>query len=226
MLENRSSADEADSGDEALDNARRSLGTVFVYLGFIAILVMLGLPEVPALRKKAHEAMNATDRRELIDTVDEIAIKIRQYLGVTALTSVITGVASAAWAFTVGLELALVWGILNFLPNFVPVIGNIIGIIPPTLYAIIQFQSLTMPLIVFFGFAVLQIAISNFIYPALHGRSLSLSPISIIVALAFWSWVWGIAGALIAVPLTVAIVIICEHFRSTEWIARLLSTPK
>lgn len=199
--------------------------TVFVYLGFIALLVVLGLPEVPALRLKLQGALSATDRRELIDTVDEIAGKIRQYVGVTALTSVITGVASALWAFTVGLELALVWGILNFLLNFIPLIGNIVGIIPPTLYAIVQFQSLTMSLIVFFGFAGLQIAISNVLYPALQGRSLSLSPVAIVMALAFWSWVWGIAGALIAVPLTSALVIICEHFRSTEWVARLLSSP-
>jgi predicted PurR-regulated permease PerM len=200
--------------------------TVFVYLGFIAILVILGLPEVPALRSKLHGMLNAADRRELIDTFDEIAEKIRQYLGVTALTSMITGVASALWAFTVGLELALVWGVLNFLLNFVPVVGNIIGIVPASLYAIVQFQSVSMTLIVFFGFAALQIAISNFVYPTLQGRSLSLSPVAILVALAFWSWVWGIAGALIAVPLTAALVIVCEHFRSTEWVARLLSRPE
>ncbi|MGH8514407.1 MAG: AI-2E family transporter, partial [Gammaproteobacteria bacterium] len=96
--------------------------------------------------------------------------------------------------------------------------------IPPSLYAIIQFQNLSMPLIISVGFAVIQIVISNLITPALAGRSVSLSPVAIIVALAFWSWAWGIAGALIAVPLTVALVIICENFRSTEWFARLLST--
>lgn len=209
-------------GQTLLSNAY----TVFVYLGFVAILVILGLPEVPALREKLKGALNAADRRELIDTVDEIALKIRQYLGVTALMSVITGVASALWAYSVGLELALVWGVLNFLLNFIPLIGNIVGIIPASLYAVVQFQSLTMALVVFTGFAVLQIAISNFIYPALQGRSLSLSPVAIVVALAFWSWVWGIAGALIAVPLTAALVIVCEHFGSTRWIARLLSSPK
>jgi predicted PurR-regulated permease PerM len=200
--------------------------TVFVYLGIIAILVILGLPEVPALREKAYEALNASDRRELIATADAIASNIRQYLGVTALTSVITGVASALWALSMGLDLALVWGVLNFLLNFVPVIGNIVGIIPPSLYAIIQFQNFTTPLVVFVGFAILQIVISNFVYPALQGRQLSLSPVAIIVALAFWSWLWGIAGALLAVPLTVAIVIICEQFRRTEWIVQLLSAPE
>lgn len=200
--------------------------TAFVYLGFIAILVILGLPEVPALRSKIHGALTAADQQELIATVDEIAGKIRQYLGVTALTSLITGVASALWAFAVGLELALVWGVLNFLLNFVPIIGNIIGIVPASLYAFIQFQSLSMSLIVFVGFAALQIVISNFVYPTLQGRSLSLSPVAIIVALAFWSWEWGIAGALIAVPLTAAIVIVCEHSRSAKWISRLLSIPE
>lgn len=209
-----------DFGQALLSNAY----TVFVYLGFIALLVILGLPEVPAIRNKLRGALSAADRREVINTVDEIANKVRQYLGVTALTSAITGMASAFWAFAVGLELALVWGVLNFLLNFIPIVGNIIGIIPASLYAIIQFQSLTMSLIVFLGFAILQIIISNFVYPTLQGRSLALSPVAIIVALAFWSWVWGIAGALIAIPLTAALVIICQHFSSTEWIARVLST--
>jgi predicted PurR-regulated permease PerM len=170
--------------------------------------------------------LHASHRQELLETVDEIAGKIRRYLGVTVLTSMITGIASALWAYVVGLELALVWGILNFLLNFIPIIGNVIGIIPPNLYAVIQFQSLTMSLIVFLGFVALQIVISNFVYPTLQGCSLSLSPVAILTALAFWSWVWGIAGAFIAVPLTAALVIICEHFRSTEWIARLLSSHK
>ena len=211
-----------DVGQTLLANAY----TVFVYLGFVAVLVVLGLPEVPTMRERLHRALTAAERRELIDTVDEIASKIRHYIGVTALVSVITGVASALWAVAIGLELPLVWGILNFLLNFVPLVGNIIGILPPTLYAIIQFHSLSLSLVVFVGFAVLQVVISNFVYPALQGRSLALPPVVIVVALAFWSWIWGVAGALIAVPLTVAIVIVCEHFPSTRWIARLLSGPK
>lgn len=69
-----------------------------------------------------------------------------------------------------------------------------------------------MSLVVFLGFAVLQIVISNFVYPTLQVRSLALSPVAIIVSLAFWSWVWGIAGARIPVPLTAALVIICQQF--------------
>ena len=80
-----------------------------------------------------------------------------------------------------------------------------------------------MPALVFAVFAALQIAISYFVYPMLQGRNLSLSPYAIVLALAFWSWLWGIAGALIAIPLTVAAVVVCQHFESTRWIALLFS---
>jgi predicted PurR-regulated permease PerM len=80
-----------------------------------------------------------------------------------------------------------------------------------------------MPLVVFLGYAVLQIAISYFVYPFLQGRSLSLSPVAVIVALTFWGWLWGIAGALIAVPMTVTLLIVARRFPATAWMATLLS---
>jgi len=119
--------------------------------------------------------------------VSAIAVKVRQYLGITTVTSLLTGILSAAWAFAMGLDLALVWGVLNFLLNYIPVVGNIVGIVPPSLYALIQFGDWPAPLIVFVGFGVIQIAISNFVYPMLQGRSLSLSPLAIVVVLAFWT---------------------------------------
>jgi AI-2 transport protein TqsA len=209
-------------GQDLLANAY----AVFAYLGFIALLVVLGLPEVPSFRAKIRKRFEEGARREVMDAVDEIAGKIRQYLAVTTVTSLLTGVATGLWALLIGLDLALVWGVLNFLLNYIPVVGNLVGIVPPSLYALIQFQSGTMAVVAFVGFSVIQVVISNFVYPTLQGRSLSLSPIAIVVALAFWGWVWGIAGGLIAVPLTVAIVIVCEHFESTRWVAVLVSSSR
>jgi len=207
-------------GQDVLSNA----STILIYLAFIALLVVLGLPEVTAMATKIDQEINKDDSREIARTISEIAHKIRQYLGITLLTSLLTGVASALWAFAIGLELPLVWGVLNFLLNFIPVIGNFAGIVPPTLYALIQFKSLSWLLIALVGFSFIQIVISNFLYPMLQGRSLALAPIAVVVALAFWSWIWGFAGALIAIPLTVSIVIVCGQFESTRWIAVLLSS--
>jgi predicted PurR-regulated permease PerM len=61
--------------------------------------------------------------------------------------------------------------------------------------------------------------------PTLQGRSLSLSPVVILLSLSFWSWMWGVAGALIAIPLTVALLIVFDHFRTTKWITQLVSRP-
>jgi predicted PurR-regulated permease PerM len=201
-----------------LQTVLSSTYTVLAYLGSIAILVFLGLPEVPLFQRKIRD-----DRREVLDAVEKTAGRFRSYIGVTIVTSLLTGAASAVWSAAVGLDLALTWGVLNFLLNFIPVAGNIIGIIPPTIYALLQFQNWTMPVVVFLGYAIMQIGISNFIYPWLQGRGLSLSPVAIVVALAFWGWVWGIAGVLLAVPLTAALAIACDHFRGTEWITKLLS---
>lgn len=198
--------------------------SVATYTGFIGLLVLLGLPEIPRMQAKMRTDLETDTRKEMVSAITSISQQVRVYFGTTLLTSILTGVASAAWALVTGLDLALVWGLLNFLLNFVPVIGNIVGIVPPVLYAFIQFGGWSMPLLVFAGFAVLQIAISNFIAPLLQGRKLSLSPLVIILSMTFWSWVWGIPGALIAVPLTAATVIVCNQFDRSRWVGRLLST--
>lgn len=202
------------------------LYTVLGYLGLIGILVILGLPEIPGFARRLKRRLHGSDRSASFDALDEIARKFRQYVGLSVFTSLLTGVASGLWALAIGLDLALIWGLLNFLLNFLPVIGNIIGIVPPTLYAAFQFQDWTRTVATFAGYAVIQITISNFVYPMLQGRGLALPSVSIIVALSFWGWVWGLAGALLAVPLTIAFIIACQHFRGMRWISGLLLRDK
>ncbi len=83
---------------------------------------MLGLPEVEALKTKIGRELDAKSVLEVTNAVGEVADKIRLYLGITTLTSLLTGVASALWALALGLDLALVWGVLNFLLNYIPVV--------------------------------------------------------------------------------------------------------
>lgn len=202
------------------------LYTVLGYLGIISLLIIMGLPEVRMLTRRLRSQLDLTDQWEMVDTVQKIGSRFREYIGIMIIMSLISGVASGLWAFAVGLDLALTWGVLNFLLNFVPVIGNIIGIIPPTLYAVMQFDGWVMPVIVFTGFAILQVTISNVVYPMWQGRGMEMPPVMVVVALLFWGWVWGIVGALLAVPLTAAFFIVAGHFKSIEWASRLLSRRK
>jgi predicted PurR-regulated permease PerM len=70
----------------------------------------------------------------------------------------------------------------------------------------------------------IQLGLGTFVDPLLEGKQLQLSPLVVLFSIAFWGWVWGIAGALIGVPLTVAFVIICRQFETTEWIAELMTS--
>jgi AI-2 transport protein TqsA len=192
------------------------------YVGFIGLLVMFGLPEVGRLRDRIPAVFGQTAGTIFL-VAERASQQTRSYLGTTLFTSILTGTLSTIWALATGLDLALVWGLLNFLLNFIPVVGNIVGIVPPVLYALVQFDGAGMPSLILAGFVVLQIVISNFVYPMLQGRQLSLSPLAILIAMAFWSWLWGIAGALIAVPLTATLVIACEQSEHSRWFARLVS---
>lgn len=216
----------ADGYSRVIDVAQQALTSVYhviAYIGVIGVLVAFGLPEVTSLRRKIGQQLGGQEKRELIDAFDSTAVKIRQYLWVATLTSTITGVATLVWSLVLGLDLAMVWALLNFLLNYVPVIGNIIGILPPTLYAFIQYDGWAPPIIAFLGFTAIQIVISNVITPMLQGQRLSLTPLAVLVSLSVWTWIWGIAGAFIAVPLTSALIILCRHFPSVRWIATLLS---
>ena len=208
-----------------LDAAAREAYAILGYLGLVAVLVILAIPEAPAFRRRLISVLDtrASDPRVTMQAIDRIARRCRQYVGITTLTSVMTGLACWAWAHAVGLELALIWGLLNFLLNYIPVVGALIGIAPPALYAILQFGGWETPLLVFAGFAVIQVSIGNFVYPAMQGRGMALPSVTIILALAFWGWVWGAVGALLAVPLTAALTIAASSFDSTAWIARLVA---
>lgn len=200
-----------------------SVYNIATYTGLIAILIALGFPEVRRLRRTLDDAFGRSTEREMMDIAVETSKQVRRYFAVMLFTSILTGLASAGIALATGLDLPLVWGLLNFLLNFIPVIGNIVGIVPPVLYALIEFHGFTMPLVVLAGFAALQLAISYFVYPVLQGRQLAISPVVIVLAMMFWSWMWGIAGALIAVPLTVAAVVVCGQSPRTRWLADLLT---
>lgn len=105
----------------------------------------------------------------------------------------------------------------------ISVIGNVVGIIPPSLYALVQFDWYQLPLIGLGAFTALQLFVSNFVSPMLQGNRMVLSSLAVIVWITFWGWVWGIPGALLAAPLTAWIVILAKRFSSTKWIATLLS---
>jgi predicted PurR-regulated permease PerM len=193
---------------------------------FIVALVILGLPAVPQFQRKIERGTADGGDKGVLKTVGRIATAFQRYIATSTLTSFITGVLTWLITWAVGLDFALVWGVLSFLLNYVPTIGSIIAVFPPALFALVQFDEYWKALVVLLGLGVMQTVMGNYVYPMLQGRSLSVSPVVLLFSIAFWGWVWGIPGALLAVPLTSSVIIVCQQFPQTRLIAELLAEER
>lgn len=191
----------------------------FVVVTFI--FVLLGLLEVEVIARKLGHTGDWGLRVRAAST--NIAYKFRRYMGVRTLMSIMTGIVLWAFARVTGLELAVAWGVIGFSLNYIPFIGPLIATILPTVFAVVQFESLQTAAIVFGGMNLIQFLIGSYLEPRIAGNALAVSPFMVLFAVFFWSFLWGIPGAFIGVPLLIAIITFCAHYPSSRWIAALLS---
>ena len=183
--------------------------------------LMLGLLEVRDFETKIAFRLGSQNGNSIIDTIRTIASKVRIHLVALTVSSAVSGAATGLFALAVGLELAATWGIVTFLLNYIPTVGPAVAVVPPTLYALLQFDGLLRPLLVLGGVGTIQFLMGNFVDPKIEGRALSLSPIVVLFSVVLWGWIWGALGAVLAIPIALAVVITCEQFESTRWIAGL-----
>lgn len=160
-------------------------------------------------------------RKGVYGTIDS---EIRRYIGLKTVLSLITGVSVWIVLKLFGLKLAIVFGLLTFILNFIPNIGSIISTCLPLPIAAIQFQDrpVMMVLVVLIPGAI-QMTIGNIVEPKIMGQGLKLHPIVILLALSFWGLIWGITGMFLAVPITAAIRIILVQFETLKPVAKLLA---
>jgi AI-2 transport protein TqsA len=206
--------------------ARRAAGAAASSVSLILLilaLAILGLHEVRRFRNKAQDAFGEARGRHLIETVETIVSKYQRYLWARTVAALIQGVSVWLFSLAMGLDFAFVWGLLAFLLNYIPTIGSAVAVVPPVLFALIQFDGLGRPLAVLLGMALLQLLCGNYADPLIQGKLLALSPVVVLASIVFWGWVWGIPGALLGVPITIGIVIATDHFPKTRWIARMLA---
>jgi len=198
---------------------RDAVGLFVLVLAFLA----LTMAEVRDFETRLAQHLRRRQSDEVIDTLREIAGRVRRHMVALTITSAISGLLTALFTLAVGLELAPLWGLLTFLLNYIAVLGPLVAILPPTLYAVLQFDGLAQPVLVAVGVGIIQGVMGNLVDPKIEGRVLSLSPVVVLLALVFWGWIWGITGAFLAIPLTAALVIACENFPQTQWIATVAS---
>ena len=208
--------------------AQTITGRVNTTLGFwliTLVYVILGLMEVDDLRRKAQAFLAPEAACMLLSATADTARKFRKYMLVRTQMSLATGVLVGLFAWGAGLAFALEWGVIAFALNYIPFIGPFVATLFPTLLAMAQFGSWQAVLGVFVCLNIIQFVIGSYVEPRVSGNVLSISPMVVLFAVFFWTFLWGLYGAFIGVPIAIAALTFCGHYPSTRWIAELLGGP-
>lgn len=193
-------------------------------LGLIAIYVAFLLFEQHTFDRKISALFPQPERqRNVRNLIAHMQTEIESYISLKTLTSLTTGVLGYVVLRLVGVDYAEFWALTIFLLNYIPTIGSIVATVFPALLTLIQFDTLTPFIIVAVGLTAIQFVLGNIIEPKLMGSALNLSPLVVLLSLALWGSIWGVAGMFLCVPITVIAVIILSHFPQTQPIAVLLS---
>ena len=190
---------------------------VFVYTGF-------ALAERQTFERKSMRMTESPeDSRRIMQIVSVINTRIGEYLATKTLVNLILGLMCYVVMAAMSLDFAAFWGVLIALMNYVPYVGSFLGVFFPAAMAIVQFGDWGWVLGLFIALTACQMFVGSILEPSLMGRSLNLSPFVILVSLTVWGSLWGIAGALLSVPIMAIMVIILSEFDGTRPVAVLMS---
>lgn len=180
------------------------------------IFILLEVHTMPAKLKAAFHLTPAGNAR-----IERLLEAINRYMRIKILTSLGTAVCVWLLLWFLGIDFAVLWAVLAFFLNFVPVVGNILMMIPAVLLALVQIGP-TTALVVATGYLVINTAIGNILEPRMMGKGLGISMLAVFIALLFWGWLFGIVGMFLAVPLTTALIIALDASPHTRPLAILL----
>jgi predicted PurR-regulated permease PerM len=186
----------------------------------IAVMVIFMLIEASRLPEKVREAFGGRDLSN--EYFKKIAADTWNYTKIKTIVSLLTGLVTAAGLWFLGVEYALLWGILMFFLNYIPNIGSMIASIPPILLALVD-QGATTAAAVTVWVILVNTAFGYGVEPRYLEEGLGISSLVVLLSLIFWGWLLGPIGMFLSAPLTMVLKIILQNDPKTHWIAVLLS---
>jgi len=187
---------------------------------------VLGLLEVEDLARRLKAAGSRFGGIDIIAVGRETASHFRKYMLVRTIASVVTGAIVWLIAYLVGLELPAAWAAIAFTLNYIPFIGPLVATLLPTLFALAQFESYEIAILVLVCLTIVQFIIGSYLEPVFTGSTLSISPFAVMFVVFLWSMLWGLTGAFIGVPILVAVLTICRRLPSMHWLTVMLAGGK
>ena len=207
-----------------LDTAADSASQIFAGAGLTLILLMFLLSSGDMLQEKLVRVLpTLTDKKHGLAIAKEIERSISTYLFTISIINAGLGAVIAAGMFAIGMPNPILWGVAAALLNFVPYLGSIIGIAVTALIALISFPTLGQAILAPLIYLACTTVEGQFITPLLVGRRLQINTVAVLLAVAFWGFLWGFVGVLIAVPLLVVMKVFASRIETLYGLNEFLS---
>jgi AI-2 transport protein TqsA len=192
---------------------------------FLILMIMLFLLGEGAAMMDRLRGSTSRDNPH-VERLAVVGRSVVRQLGLRAIVNLVTGSGVTVLFLLLGVDFALLWGILTFFLSFVPYIGLVLAVAPGVLLALAEF-GLDRALLVIAGVTAINVLAENLLSPMLMSRGLSLSPTIVFLSFIFWAWLLGGPGAFLAVPITLFIAVMFDTFPETRWLASLtgVSSP-
>ncbi|ESZ22395.1 AI-2E family transporter [Mesorhizobium sp. L2C084A000] len=186
--------------------------------GLIIVVVIFMLLEREDLRDRFIRLVGYGDLHRTTEALQDAAKRVGRYLLMQLVVNIVYAVPIAIGLWVLGIPNALLWGLLALALRFVPYIGPIIGMLLPLFLALAVAPGWSLVLWTAALFVVMELITGNVIEPWLYGSRTGLSPLAIIVAAIFWTWLWGPLGLILSTPLTVCLVVLGRHVPQFEFL--------
>ncbi len=203
-------------------SAVSSVSGALTTLGVLAIMLFLVLMDADTYPRRSESLVRF--KPEISLAMSDFVVGVRRYWVVTTVFGLIVAVADVAVLLVLGVPLALVWGLVSFLTNYIPNVGFVIGIIPPVLMALLA-KGPTAALIVTVAYVVINFVIQSIIQPKFNGDAVGVTALVSFLSLLVWSTVLGPIGALLGLPATLLLkALLIDHDPATRWFNAFLAS--
>lgn len=192
-------------------------------LGVLVLIMAFMMIEAVRYPEKLQDAISSSSGGG--ERLERFGQSMRSYVVINSIFGLAAGAINTVLLLSLGVDFAILWGVVSFLLSFLPNIGFLIALAPPAALALIQFGFARAAMVVV-GFVTINFVIDTVLKPRFVGESLGLSPAVVVLSLIFWSWMLGLPGALLAVPLSIAAKFLFENFDETRWMAHLMSDAR
>jgi predicted PurR-regulated permease PerM len=214
-----------DAPATALETIRSVVGPVVRPVGTtlaVIVLVAFMLLRLPDLRDRILRLLGARYLHLTTEALNDAAGRVSRYLLMQIVINGWTGLAVTAGLWALHVPNAVLWGALTLVLRFIPYIGVWMAAAIPLALSFAVFDDWTRPLMVFGLFAVLELFDWSVLEPWLYGSHTGVSPVALLLAAGFWTWLWGFAGLFLAVPMTVCAVVMGKYIPQLKFLQVLL----